>query len=99
MKKESKFQKDLITEILHRFPGSIVLKNDATYNQGIPDLLVLWKKRWAMLECKKSKDFTPRPNQGYYVKKLNKMSFAAFIYPENREEILDDLERSFKRRS
>lgn len=93
--KESAFQKNLINEIKDRFPGAIVLKNDSSYVQGIPDLSVFWKDKWAMLECKVSKNANHQPNQEYYVKKLNSMSFSAFIYPENKEEVLNEMERSF----
>lgn len=92
---ESKFQSNLIKEIKIRFPGSIVMKNDATYIQGIPDLLVLYKDKWAALECKKEAKAKHRPNQDYYVERMNKMSFSSFIYPENKEEILNAMERSF----
>lgn len=95
---ERDFQKDLIRDIRSRFPDSIVTKV-APYIQGIPDLLILQDNHWAMLECKKSKEDAekhPRPNQPYYVKKLNDMSFASFIYPENKEQVLNDMEQSFK---
>lgn len=101
--KESDFQHDLIKEIKEMFPGSMILKNDATYKQGIPDLLVLWKKHWAALEVKKSKAEcmkcirTNRPaNQKYYVDLMDEMSYASYVYPENKEEVLDGLARSFK---
>lgn len=94
--KESKFQKSLIDEIKTRFPGSYVLKNDSSYIQGVPDLLVLYKKKWAMLEVKKNSKAHHQPNQDYYIGEFNKMSYASFISPENKEEVLNDLERSFK---
>lgn len=92
---ESKFQRSVIDEIKDRFPGAIVIKNDPSYIQGFPDLTVLWKEHWAALECKASSRATYRPNQEYYVKKLDDMSFASIIYPENKEEILDELEEFF----
>lgn len=92
---ESKFQARLIKKIKNRFDGAIVLKNDSSYIQGIPDLLILCNDRWAALECKKSKTATRQPNQEYYVSKMNDMSFASFIYPENEEEVLDAIQRSF----
>lgn len=95
---ESKFQAELIKELKERFPGCIVLKNDPNYIQGIPDLLVLYKKKWASLECKKSATAKPRPNQPYYVEKMNEMSFSSFIYPENKEEVLNELQSAFKSR-
>lgn len=94
--KESEFQKKLIKDIYKRFPGCIVLKNDPNYKQGIPDLLILYKKRWAMLECKKSPDEPFQPNQAYYLKKCSYMSFASVIFPENKEEVLNEMERSLK---
>lgn len=98
MKIESEFQAKLIKEIKSLFPGCIVLKNDSDYLQGIPDLLILYKKKWAMLECKKSKNASHRPNQNYYISLLDKMSFARFIYPENKEEVLNELQQTFKSR-
>jgi hypothetical protein len=95
-KKESDFQSKLIKEIEKRFVGSIVMKNDPNYIQGIPDLLVLFKNKWAALECKKEEKSSKRPNQPYYVKTMNEMSFARFISPENKEEVLNDMEQSFK---
>lgn len=95
-KLESKFQHDLIVEIKERFPGCMVTKTDPTYIQGIPDILILYKDKWATLECKRSKSSHRQPNQEFYVSKMNGMSFSAFIYPENKEEVLDELERSFK---
>ena len=95
MKKESSFQSNLIKEIETIFPGSIVLKNDCTFIQGIPDLTILYKNKWAVLECKKSENESHQPNQDYYVDELNKMSYSRFIYPENKEEVLDELQRSF----
>lgn len=94
--RENKFQSDLIKELKKLFPGCIVLKNDPNYIQGIPDLLILYGKRWASLECKKSADAPARPNQPYYVKRMNKMSFSRFIFPENKEEVLRELQSAFK---
>lgn len=93
---ERDFQSDLIKELGDILPGCIVLKNDPNYIQGIPDLMILYKDHWAALECKQSKKAKPRPNQPYYVKQMDSMSFASFIYPENKEEVLDALCRSFK---
>lgn len=78
------------------FPGCIVTKLDSSDIQGIPDLLVLYKDKWAALEVKKSATASHRPNQDYYVAKMNAMSFSRFIYPENKEDVLDELRESFK---
>ncbi len=91
---ENKFQANLIREIQTRFPGCIVMKNDSSYIQGIPDLLILYKDRWASLEVKKDEKASHRPNQDYYVQKMNEMSFSKFVYPENRKEIMYELEQA-----
>ena len=93
---ESKFQADLIKDIKHMFPGCVVMKNDSSYIQGIPDLLVLYNDRWASLECKKSEGARKQPNQEYYVEKLDSMSFSRFIFPENKEEVLRELQSAFQ---
>ena len=98
MKKENKFQADLIKKIKAKFEGSIVLKNDSAYKQGIPDLTVLYKSKWAALECKKDEKASHRPNQDYYISKMNEMSFARFISPENEEEVLNEMDQAFKPR-
>lgn len=95
-KKESGFQGKLIKEIKDRFPGCMVLKNDPTYIQGIPDLLILYNKKWAALECKRSADAPARPNQPHYVERMNKMSYASFIYPENKEEVLNEIQSALQ---
>ena len=93
---ESKFQADLIKDIKKMFPGCVVMKNDSSYIQGIPDLLVLYNDRWASLECKKSESARKQPNQEYYVEKLDSMSFSRFIFPENKEEVLRELQSAFQ---
>lgn len=93
---ESKFQHDLIKEMKQIFPGCIIMKNDSSYIQGIPDLLVLYSDKWATLECKKNLKANHQPNQDYYVEKMNKMSFSRFICPENKEDVLNDLARLFQ---
>jgi hypothetical protein len=96
MKAESKFQSELIKKLKLMFEGSVVFKTDANQIQGFPDVLILYKKHWALLECKKFSEASKRPNQEFWVGKLNKMSFSRFIYPENEEEVLDELQRAFK---
>ena len=96
MSKESEFQTKLRKEIEERFEGSIVTKLDSGDIQGIPDLLILYKNKWAALECKRSSNENKQPNQDWYVKRMNEMSYASFIYPENKENVLNEMERSFK---
>ena len=98
MRRENRFQVDLIDELNALFPGCIILKNDSSYIQGIPDLLILYRDRWAMLECKRSANESHQPNQDWYISKLDDMSYASFIFPENRERVLSELQQAFKPR-
>ena len=93
---ESKFQSGLIKELKKRFQGCVVLKTDANYIQGFPDLLILFRDKWAALECKQNKTSRFRPNQEYYISKLNDMSYASVIYPENMEEVLYEIQQTFE---
>lgn len=95
---ERDYQSRLIRKIKRLLPGALIMKNDANYIQGIPDLLILYKNKWAALEVKTSCDAKHQPNQDYYVEKLANMSFCSFIFPENEEEILHAMEQSFKGR-
>lgn len=93
---ESKYQGLLIKDLERMFPGCVILKNDAQYRQGFPDLLILFRDKWAALEVKASYDSPEQPNQDYYISLLQEMSFAAFIFPENEEEVLFELKRAFR---
>lgn len=95
-KLEKDFQSKLIKEIKNKLVDCLIMKLDSGYIQGIPDLLILYKNRWATLECKKSKNASKRPNQDYYVNKMNDMSFSRFISPENKEEVLNELYKTFE---
>ena len=94
--RENEFQSKLIRELKDLFPGCIVMKMDANYMQGIPDLLILYQSKWASLECKRNAAAKKRPNQEYYVGRMNEMSFSRFICPENKEEVLHELQQTFK---
>lgn len=95
-KLERDFQSKLIKDIKAIFKGCLVMKLDSSYIQGIPDLLVLYKDKWASLECKKTERAKKQPNQEYYVGLMNNMSFSRFISPENKEEVLNELQQTFE---
>lgn len=92
--RESQFQARLIKKLNKMLPGIIILKNDPNYIQGIPDLILLYKNRWAALEVKRGATASVRPNQAHYVRTMYAMSYAAFIYPENESEILSEVQQS-----
>lgn len=94
--RERNYQAQLIKKLRRRFPGCVILKNDSSYMQGVPDLIILYGRFWAMLEVKTHVNAPEQPNQEYYVEILNEMSFAAFIYPDNEEEVLNALQHAFQ---
>lgn len=93
---ENEYQAKLIKRLYKMFPGCIVLKLDSLYQQGILDLIILYGSKWASLEVKASDRSRIQPNQRYFVDRLDEMSFAAFIHPENEAEVLDALQQAFK---
>lgn len=93
--KERDFQKNLIKELKESYPGCYVLKNDPRYIQGIPDLTILYGKKWATLEVKNSPTASHRPNQDERVQELNEMSFSKVIFPENKSLVLSELDHFF----
>jgi len=93
--RESEFQQRIIKDIEELLPGVFVLKNDPTYIQGFPDLIILWQDIWAALEVKRSSDSSFQPNQEFYINILDNMAFCRVIYPENRDKVLDELELYF----
>lgn len=88
---ENRFKTKLVNEIKKMFPGCIVTHLDPNEIQGIPDLLILYKNKWAVLEGKDYEGAPFRPNQEYYIDLMDRMSFAAVIYPENKDIVLDEL--------
>lgn len=91
---ESGFQDGIIKDLKNLFPGCMTFKMDQV--QGIPDLLVLYKDKWASLECKQHSRAKRHPNQEYYVERMNEMSFSRFVSPENKEEVLHELQQTFQ---
>lgn len=96
MKLERAYQKRLIKDLQKMFPQCFIMKNDPAETQGIPDILILFGPRWAMLEIKRFDGAEQQPNQYFYVDMFNEMSFAAFIWPENEEEVLDALQSALR---
>lgn len=92
---EGKFKTGLIKDLESMFPDCVILHQDAQLQQGIPDLLILIGPRWAALELKKARNAERQPNQPWWVERLDNMSFAAFVSPENKEAVLDDLQNAF----
>lgn len=98
MSLESKYKTGLIGRLEERFLGCLVVRLDTAFLQGVPDLLMLWGPQWASLEVKRDAKAPPRPNQPHYVRRMNDMSFSAFIYPEIEEQVLDELQQALQSR-
>lgn len=92
MRSEADYQRELVKRIKQQFPGCVIIKPDPAETQGFPDLLILWGGRWGMLEVKVSETAPLQPNQTHYINRFGKMSFAAFIWPENEEQVLYDMQ-------
>ncbi len=95
MARENEYQMGLKKRLREQLPGCIVMKNDPNDIQGIADLTILYKNKWATLEVKKSKNEPHRPNQDWYVNKMNEMGYSAFIYPENEGDIINEIQQAF----
>lgn len=92
---ESRFKTNLRKEIEEEFPGAIVMHTNPVERRGSPDLVILYKDKWAALEGKQTNKSSKRPLQDYRVDEWNKMSFARFISKDNKKEVLDDLRLYF----
>lgn len=95
--RENEYQAKLIPKIQALLPGCLIMKNDPNYIQGIPDLTILYKDKWGLLEVKASEKSKERPNQDHYIRLMSDQGFASFIYPENEEEVLNALEQALRR--
>lgn len=98
MARESRFEVELIKELMREYPGAVILKNDSGFFQGIPDRLILYGPRWAAFEVKSNKMAHHQQNQDYYVDLFNRMSYASFVYPENKEIFLHELQQTLRHR-
>lgn len=94
-KAETRYQAGLVKRLAARFPGCFIIENNPLEVQGIPDLILLWGTNWAMLEVKTSANADVQPNQVYYVELFDGMSFGAFVYPENEEDVMNALQQAF----
>jgi hypothetical protein len=93
---EAQYQSKLIRKLKRMFPGCEISKMDSSYQQGFPDLLILWNDKWAVLEVKSSATADVQPNQEYYIDRLSRMSFGSYVYPENEKEVLSALQQAFE---
>lgn len=89
---ERNYQAKLIKKLNRLFPGCWIEKADSGYQQGTLDLTIYLGRRWGKLEVKAHEGAPEQPNQAYFVEMFNRMSFAAFIYPENEEAVLHALQ-------
>jgi hypothetical protein len=95
MSLESKYSVGLRQRVRQRFPGCVILRNDPSHMQGVPDFIVLFRNTWAMLEVKRAVGAAKQANQDHWIRIFGKMSFASFINPSNEAEVLDAMETAF----
>ncbi len=92
---ESEFKEIVKDEIRDRFPD-LDLDFVTTISRSMPDMIILAPAcYWAALEFKRSKNSPHRPNQDHHIERLRKKGYATFVYPENLEVVLDELEILF----
>lgn len=95
---EGRYKTELTKRIYQRFGRDVceVLVLDS--RQGLPDRLIVFQGGfWAFLEAKTHAKAKRQPNQPYYIDHFGRMCFAAFIYPENEEAVLNAIEQEFQK--
>jgi len=98
---ESEYQKEFLNKVRALLPNTnykqcIIIKNDSGYLQGIPDWTIFYGERWATLEIKRTKHAHRQPNQLYYIELMGNMGYSSFVYPENEQQVLEELINHFK---
>lgn len=91
---ESKFQKEFTDALEEKFPGCLIIKGNSSYRQGLPDWLMLHQDNWAAFEIKRNKNAKRSDSQSYYVNKMNDMSYASFVDPENYREVISEVQQT-----
>lgn len=95
---EGAYKTELTKRIIKRFGRDVCEVIVLDSRQGLPDRLVVFKGGfWAFLEAKISATATRQPNQPYYIERFGRMCFAAFIYPENEEAVLNELAEEYRK--
>lgn len=92
---ESEFKRRFLEKLKRAYPNCFLIKIDDNYIQGFPDTIVLNGDKWVALEFKRSSKASHRPNQDYYICKLDEASFARFVSPENQEEVMHGIQQTF----
>lgn len=90
--KETPYRLSLAKRIQARWPECVIIYPDPSRQQGIMDFVVLFNSFWVALEVKRSESASKRPNQTYYVNKLNDMAFASYIHPGNEQDVLNEIQ-------
>ena len=96
MRLERDYQSALIQKIRRMYPNAIILKNDANYLQGVPDLSIFHGPNYAMLETKQSSSASRQANQEWYISLFQSWAYGAFIDPSNEKDILNELQEALQ---
>ena len=93
---EADFKKKFCTRLKKAVHPLAILqyKQDATTLSGFPDTIVILEGITIYIEFKRSKTAKFRPGQKEWIKKLNDNGHFAFVcYPENADDILEEIKR------
>lgn len=88
---ESEVQKQFIDWVYNAFPEAIVMKNDASYLLGVPDLTIIVRSRWAFIETKKCSNSHKQPLQEDYIQYADTWAFGAFVDKDNAYRVFNEL--------
>lgn len=88
---ESSLQSKVIRELRTAFPTAIIIKNDASYIQGIPDFTILYHNVWIFIEFKDKSKSAYRPNQEYYLDLAKQWSFSFTVSHDNWNSVKPNL--------
>ena len=94
---EATFRTKWLNKFKKLSPDIFIEFADPKRKNGIPDVIIFYKKKYARLETKRSKNASKRLHQQYYIDYFNSQGiYAAFLTPENQEEVYNALRRYFK---
>lgn len=93
---EKDFKKSFHTRVKRAVHPLAILqyKQDSTTVAGFPDTIIILEGITIFIEFKKSKTAKFRPGQKEWIEKLNNNGHFAFVcYPENADEVLEEIKR------
>lgn len=96
MKLESTFEKEFCKALRQTLGERYTYTFKLTAAKGIPDRLILYKDKYALLEFKQYKNAKKQPGQETWVGHFDNLAYAAIVYPENAEKVMQDILNYFE---